>query len=61
MTLYLEITKDEFELPLAVADSINELARLTGKNPANICHCIHREGRSKYIRVEVEDDRDVTE
>lgn len=29
--LYLYVTADEYELPLAVADSIRELAEMTGK------------------------------
>ena len=28
MILYIEVSKDEYELPLAVADTIKELAKL---------------------------------
>ena len=36
MFLYLEVTKDKFELPLAVAESIEELAKLRGVSPWTI-------------------------
>ena len=36
--LYLEVTRDKYELPLAVADSSWELARLRHVNVANIFH-----------------------
>ena len=31
MTLYLKVTKDKYELPVAVADSKKELARMLGR------------------------------
>lgn len=65
MTLYMMTTKDKYELPLAVADSMQELARITGANLNSIQSCLcHKRTRvnktdkhwSKWHRVEVEDD-----
>ena len=56
--LYMAVTKDRLSLPLAVADSAAELARLRG---ANILCSISRWKKGTvrcpgYIVVEVEDD-----
>lgn len=57
------MTKDKYELPLAVADSAEELSRIVGVRSGTIrssaCHV--KEGnrkRSSYRRVEVEDDEE---
>lgn len=60
MVLYLEVTRDEFELPLAVADSIKELAKLRGVSRHTISHCVNdlengKINKSKYLRVNVEE------
>lgn len=57
MKVYMKIKRDEYELPLAVADSINELARLVKTDPAYICHvCKRTEGVRSYVAVEIEDE-----
>ena len=61
MTLWLEVTPDEYELPLAVADSVQELARLRGKRAGTIkaCVCKREKGKRKrsiYVRVRVDDE-----
>ena len=62
MTLWMEITTDDLELPLVVAGSVTELARKVGKTKNNICSSVSkaktRGYRSRYVKVEVEDDRD---
>lgn len=60
MKIYVMIAKDKYELPLAVADSVIELARIVGVTPNAISCEIwkHEHGhikKSKYIRVESED------
>ena len=56
----MEVTQDEYELPVAVAYTIDELARLRNTQAATIRSCISYEkaGRikSKYKRVEIIDD-----
>lgn len=53
---------DEYELPVAVASSAEELARKNGKTRRNIYSAIYkakvRGYRSKYVKVEVEDDKE---
>ena len=61
MFLYLKTTTDEYELPLAVAESVRELAELTGIPERSMASIISRvrKGRSDtkcYHIVEVEDD-----
>lgn len=30
-TIYMQVTNDKYELPIAIADSVAELSRITGK------------------------------
>lgn len=54
MTLYMEVTQDEYELPLAVASSVRELARMLGKNRTTIYKMLKIS--NKYVRVEIPDE-----
>lgn len=61
MVLYMETTKDKYQLPVAVADSIKELSLITGVAYNSIASSISHEKRSKkksnrFHRIEVEDD-----
>lgn len=61
MTLYLRVTDDEFEFPIAVAESQAELARMLGVtlNTVNCAYHFVRRGKyknSSYKVVEVDDD-----
>lgn len=58
MKLFLEVTKDEYELPVAVAGSAAELARMLGVSTSCICHSINDEHKCKhkYIKVEIDDE-----
>lgn len=38
--VYMKVTKDKFELPIVVADSAYELARLCGVNVSTIMHSV---------------------
>ena len=62
MTLWMEVTTDDLELPLVVASSAEELARKIGKRRKNIYSAISkakaRGYRSKYVKVEVEEEND---
>jgi len=46
MTLWLKVTNDKYELPLAVADTKRELAEMLGLKKISI-----RKGKSCYIKV----------
>ena len=58
--IYMKVTKDEYELPVAVADSLAELARMLGIKPQSIydsmSHVKSRGSWSPYIRVEIGDE-----
>lgn len=61
MFLWLMITTDKYELPLIVADSPKELAKLAGVSYQNIKTSIYLKNKgkiaySKYVKVEVDDD-----
>lgn len=54
------VTDDEYELPLAVADSAAELARITGKREntiySAICHAKNGNRKSIYHKIEIVDE-----
>lgn len=62
MILYMKTTSDEYELPLAVAESPRELAEMIGIKVASVASTISRikngkpEATKCYHIVEVEDD-----
>ena len=60
MLIWMEISRDRFELPLAVADTAYELSKLTGEKVSTIysCESQARKGGwwSKFIRIETEDE-----
>ena len=62
-TVYMEITTDKYQLPIAIADSVAELAKMRGIKPATISSNIYhfncgKVNKSKYIKVEIKDDND---
>lgn len=61
MKLWLYVTLDEYELPIAVADSCKELADMLGINAMTIYSALRhvRNGthkRTRYMVIDVEDD-----
>ena len=61
--VYMAVDLDEYELPYAVADSSKELAEICGTKANTIasviCHVeAGRVKRSRFIRVEIEEDDD---
>lgn len=60
--LYLKVTNDKYELPIVVADSSLELAKLCGISQRSVLNCIHRhefKGRpSSYIKVEIDENEE---
>lgn len=61
--VYMKVTKDRFELPIVVADSAYELARLCGVNVSTIMHSISTRSKriiknSQYKKVWVSDSDD---
>ena len=59
MKVYMEVTQDKYELPVAVADSVRELAYVVGVKENTVCNIMSRAkkrgGRCKYIKVELEE------
>lgn len=61
MTVWMLVTKDEFELPVAIADTAKELARICGvSNRTVISGALRSKSgkvkKSRYIKVEIDDD-----
>ena len=55
--IYIMVTKDEYELPMAVADTVKELSMLTRKSENAIRSGIsnHRRGRrSRFYKIEID-------
>ena len=55
MKLYMYTTLDEYELPVAVADTKKELARMLRRSVNSVQSCFSHKNRG-YITVEIEDD-----
>ena len=60
MPLYIKVTSDEYELPLAVGDTVRELAKMLGVKSDSIysqmSHSKHNGYFCSYQKVEVEDE-----
>lgn len=60
MTVWMEITLDDYELPVAIAESRVRLAEMVGVEPETISEqiCRYRKHgmKCKYIKVEIEDE-----
>ena len=57
MFVYMKVTKDEYELPIAIADSIPKLAAMLGIKPQSIYdsmrHVKSRGSWSPYKKVDI--------
>lgn len=60
--VYMAVTDDRYELPLAVGDSCRDLGRLVGVDPGVICRQVngavkgaYKKGR-KFVKVYVDPD-----
>ena len=60
MTLWMAVTNDEYELPIAVANTCSELAEMIGINPYSIRKhrwwCKTNGVKCQYHKIEVDDD-----
>ncbi len=54
--LYMIVTNDEYELPLAVADSLAEIAKIAGIKKYSVASqisvALRKKKRCQYVRVE---------
>lgn len=57
--IYMEVTQDEYELPVAIASTSTELAKLCKTTPNAIRQGLHRRQNpkrwSRFVRVDVEE------
>lgn len=51
-TIWMKVTKDKFEFPLAMASTATELARITRVHRTTIHRAINKE-KSGFVKVEV--------
>lgn len=67
MTLYMLVTADKYELPLAVRDNVGEIATLIGRLKYDVYHTISKKNVSqdtyngfhyKIIKVVIDDEED---
>ena len=59
MTLYMKVTRDEYELPVAVAETKAELARMLGIKRDHVRSAFSHAKKYKnstYVVVEVDDN-----
>lgn len=60
MYVYMMVTKDKYQLPVAFADSCKELSEMTGVNEGKILSAIYKSEKrhskkSRWIKVWIED------
>lgn len=60
MVIYMAVTMDKYELPIALADSAVELAKMCNTSVNNIYSCISKVQsgkykKSKFIKVKIEE------
>lgn len=55
--LYMIVTRDKYELPIAIEDSSAELARRIGMNPKTLRSCMSK-GYKGYCKVEIDEEED---
>ena len=61
MYLYMKVTRDKYEFPVAIADSAPELARMVGVKTQTVQSCICRVKSGKncgYYKIVVEDEEE---
>ena len=56
--LYMEVTKDGYEFPIYICDSIKELSRLSGASENNIKSCLSKVKsgvlkKCRFVKVEL--------
>lgn len=60
MTIWMVVTKDEYEFPIKMADSAHELAKMCGVSVNTVRGCVFKEKvglcKSRYKKVEIDDD-----
>lgn len=68
MTLYMAVTPDKYELPMLIAETKAELARMSGMHRTTVCNAINgrkrrsdgrklrRDVKFLFVTVEVEED-----
>lgn len=59
--LYMAVTPDKYQLPLAVADTVQQLARMVGVTTNSIYSAIsHGEARNwkkrRYVRIRIDEE-----
>lgn len=52
--VYMLVTQDKYQLPLAVADTARELAQMVGVTESSVIACIRRGYKSRYVRVYID-------
>ena len=55
MVVWMKVTKDKYELPVAVADSANELARILNTTANNVNSSLSK-GYGTYVKVVIDDE-----
>lgn len=62
MILYMKVTKDKYELPIAVAGTIKELAIMLGINENSVNHQFYRQRKygtnCGYVKVEIDEEEE---
>ena len=66
MKVYMEVSQDGLELPVAMADSMAELAKMTGTSAALVRSSVSKMRRgvhktNRFVEVEIDEREDADE
>lgn len=62
--LYIKVSADKYEFPVAVADSVRELAKMIGVSEQNIWNCMRhakKTGKESVYKVVILEEKDGNE
>ena len=62
MVCWMKVTRDKYEFPIVIADTVKQLAEICGVTTNSIysayCRAKHGGGFTMYKRIEMEDEDD---
>lgn len=61
MKIYMAVTADEYELPVAIADNVGQLAKMYDMYPCNVCRAIQKHStcqglRIRFVKIEIDEE-----
>lgn len=62
ISIYMEVSRDKYELPVFIAETVKDLAKITGCSEGNIYSSIskrkHNGIKTRFVKVDIQEDPD---